>query len=192
MPSKILARCQEGAWPDIEVEDDVTIYAEYEGGATGAFITTTGEPAGANRLEITLDKAKLLCEHGKLTVYELDGSTKEHIYGAAQGFGRLKGRETTPEIPGMERGQHAEVLSAFAEAVAANDPGLLYARGEEGINGLSISNAAFLSSWLGQAIDLPVDEELFWGELQKKIAGSKAKTGVEDKIAGDLESSFAK
>jgi hypothetical protein len=92
----------------------------------------------------------------------------------------------------MERGQHAEVLSAFAEAIAADDPGLLYARGEEGINGLSISNAAFLSSWLGKAIDLPVDEELFWGELQKKIAGSRAKADVGGKVESDMESSFSK
>jgi len=190
MPSKILARCHEGKWHDIEVEDDVTIYAEYPNGATGAFITTTGEPAGVNRLEITLDGAKLLCEHGRVTVVEIDGSTKEHILTCSAGFGEPKMADLAPEVPGLGASQHATVLNAFAAAVAADDPGLLYARGEEGINGLSISNAAFLSSWLGREIDLPLDEELFWAELQKKIAGSQVKTGVKDQVAGDMGSSF--
>jgi predicted dehydrogenase len=174
------------------VEDDVTIYAEYPGGATGVFITTTGEPAGANRLEITLDKAKLLSENGKLTVYELDGSTREHIYGAKQGFGRLKGKEFSPEIPGLGASQHATVMNAFAQAILTGDRALLYARGEEGIRGLSISNAAHLSSWLGRDVDLPLDEDLFLAELQKKIAGSRAKTGVTDTVAGDMSESFGR
>jgi len=190
MPSKILARCHEGKWHDIEVEDDVTIYAEYPNGATGAFITTTGEPAGVNRLEITLDGAKLLCEHGRVTVVEIDGSTKEHILTCSAGFGEPKMADLAPEVPGLGASQHATVLNAFAAAVAADDPGLLYARGEEGINGLSISNAAFLSSWLGREIDLPLDEELFRAELQKKIAGSQGKTGVKDQVAGDMGSSL--
>ena len=40
MPCKIKAVCREGQWHDIEVEDDVTIYAEYPNGASGTFITT--------------------------------------------------------------------------------------------------------------------------------------------------------
>jgi len=192
MPCKVRASCLEGRWHDIEVEDDVTIYAEYPGGATGVFITTTGEPAGANRLEITLDKAKLLSEDGKLTVYELDGSTREHIYGAKQGFGRLKGKEFSPEIPGLGASQHATVMNAFAQAILTGDRALLYARGEEGIRGLSISNAAHLSSWLGRDVELPLDEELFLSELQKKIAGSKEKSGVKDTVAGDMSESFGR
>ena len=62
MPSKIRAVCREGKWHDIEVEDDVMIYAEYPNGASGVFITTTGDCPGTNRLEITLEKAKLVCE----------------------------------------------------------------------------------------------------------------------------------
>ena len=42
MPVRIRAFCGFGKYHDIEVEDDVTAYAEYENGATGVFITTTG------------------------------------------------------------------------------------------------------------------------------------------------------
>ena len=91
MPVKIRAFCHEGKWHDIEVEDDVTIYAEYANGATGTFITTTGDCPGTNRLEITLDGAKLLCDNSSpysnepaLWIYELDGSTEAQIKNAKQ------------------------------------------------------------------------------------------------------------
>lgn len=43
MPVRVRAFCGFGRWHDIEVEDDVTAYVEYAGGATGTFITCTGE-----------------------------------------------------------------------------------------------------------------------------------------------------
>ena len=43
MPERIRAFCHFGKTHDIEVEDDVTAYAEYANGATGVFITSTGE-----------------------------------------------------------------------------------------------------------------------------------------------------
>ena len=46
MPKRIRAFCAFGKYHNIDVEDDVTIYGEYENGATGVFITTTGEFPG--------------------------------------------------------------------------------------------------------------------------------------------------
>ena len=43
MPDRVQAHCRFGQWHDIEVEDDVTAYLRYPNGATGVFITTTGE-----------------------------------------------------------------------------------------------------------------------------------------------------
>ena len=50
MPTAITAKMSFGRWHDIEVEDDVTILAEYENGATGVFVTSTGDAPGRNRL----------------------------------------------------------------------------------------------------------------------------------------------
>ena len=60
MPKTVRAHLHFGKWHDIEVEDDVTAYVEYENGATGVFITTTGDAPGTNRFEITLEKGKLI------------------------------------------------------------------------------------------------------------------------------------
>ena len=70
MPTKIQAFCHFGKWHDIEVEDDVTAYMEFPSGATGCFITSTGDAPGTNRLEILSSKGKLLCENDTLTIYK--------------------------------------------------------------------------------------------------------------------------
>ena len=47
-PSRVRGFCQLGKWHDLEVEDACTAYLEFPGGATGVFVTTTGEAPGVN------------------------------------------------------------------------------------------------------------------------------------------------
>jgi hypothetical protein len=42
------------------------------------------------------------------------------------------------------------------------------APGAEGIIGLTFSNAIHLSAWLGREVQIPLDEELFIAELEKR------------------------
>lgn len=187
MPEKITAVCHEGKWHDIEVEDDVMIYAQYPNGATGTFITTTGDYPGTNRLEITLDGAKLICEDGKLTVDELKESTAEFTKNSEAGFGHIEYETFEEELDGRNV-QHPEVMNKFAAAILRGEP--LTASGVEGINGLMISNAAFLSSWLGKTVTLPIDEELFYELLQKKIADSTFVKEVKEVVNENMDSTF--
>ena len=48
MPKSIYAKCSVGKYHNVEIEDDVTITAEYENGATATFITSTGEYPGSH------------------------------------------------------------------------------------------------------------------------------------------------
>ena len=66
--------------------------------------------------------------------------------------------------------QHKGVMQAFADHILTGSP--LVADGKEGINGLMLSNAMHLSSWLNKTVSLPVDEDLFLEELNKKCATS--------------------
>ena len=189
MPCAIQAQCSIGKWHDIEVEDDVTIYAEYPNGATGVFVTTTGDAPGTNRLEITLDRAKLICEGGEIKAYILDQSMTELSRTAGEGFRKPSGHWENIEVKERDTEQHVAVLNAFAANILRGEP--LIARGEEGINGLTISNAAHLSSWLGKKIELPIDEDLFYEELQKKIASSKVKKETGDgSVVADMSSTY--
>jgi predicted dehydrogenase len=188
MPVKVDAKLQYGKWHDIEVEDDVTCYVEYANGATGTFITTTGDYCGDNRFEISLDKGKLIAEDGKLTMWE--GELSEPEYNATQKVPFSNPSEimtkTEVETDGQNP-QHVGVLNAFAGAILRGEP--LVAGGEEGINGLTISNAMHLSSWLGKPVDVPFDEDLFYEELKKRIASSRRKENVVESV-GDTAGSY--
>ena len=72
--------------------------------------------------------------------------------------------------------QHIGVFKAFADRILNGGP--LIAEGREGINGLTLSNAMYLSSWLDKTVDIPFDEDLFLQELDKRRKLSKKK---EDK-----------
>lgn len=188
MPTKIDAKLHYGKWHDIEVEDDVSAYCEYENGATGIFITTTGDMPGTNRFEITLDKGKLIAEGEKLYKWELEVSEPEFSKTNTVPFGWPKVTECEVETDG-ENPQHVGVLNTFAGAILRDEP--LVAEGVEGINGLTISNAMHLSSWLGKEIDLrSLDHELFYEELMKRVKTSRRKTTVVESVSGDMGASF--
>ncbi|MBR3597261.1 MAG: Gfo/Idh/MocA family oxidoreductase [Clostridia bacterium] len=187
MPSKVKAICHEGKWHNIEVEDDVSIYVEYPGGATGTFITTTGDYPGTNRLEITLDKAKIICEGDKIKMFRLNMATSEYTMNADKGFGKIEGEWVDVATDGLNE-QHSGVMNAFAAHILRGEP--LVAEGKEGINGLTISNAAFLSSWLDKTVTLPIDEDLYYELLQEKIKNSTAEKTVVAQVEEDMESTF--
>ena len=62
LPSRVRGFCRFGRFHDIEVEDEVTAYLEYDSGATAVFVTTTGEAPGTNRLEVAGERGKVVLE----------------------------------------------------------------------------------------------------------------------------------
>ena len=176
MPKSVQAFAKYGAWHDIEVEDDVTAYVEYENGATGVFITSTGDACGSNRFEIQMDKAKLVAENDQLTVTVFDVSEPEFSATNKIPFGHPNYIPMEIETDGKNE-QHVGVINAWGGAILRGEP--LIADGSEGINGLTLSNAMHLSSWLGRRVDLPIDEDLFYEELMKRVATSRRKAGVK-------------
>ncbi|MBR2403583.1 MAG: Gfo/Idh/MocA family oxidoreductase [Lachnospiraceae bacterium] len=180
MPVKVESHLHFGLWHDIEVEDDVTAYVEYENGATGVFITTTGDACGTNRFEIQMDKAKLVVENEQLTVFEFEIAEPEFSANNKFPFGSIPTIEIIPKTDG-ENPQHVGVINAWAGAILRDEP--LVADGREGINGLMLSNAMHLSSFLGKAVELPIDEELYYQELKKRIDNSQQKSSGKSVFA---------
>ena len=172
LPVKVRAFCHEAKWHDIEVEDDVTAYLEFENGATGVFVTTTGDAPGTNRLELMFERGKIVCEDGKLIFDKLKVNEREFCKTEKNGFAKPEMERIVVETDGMNE-QHVGVLKAFANKIQGK--GELIAEGTEGIRALSLSNAMYLSSWLGETVTLPVDEEVFLRELNKRRKLSKKK-----------------
>lgn len=186
MPVKVRGFCHEGKWHDIEVEDDVTAYFEYPNGATGVFITSTGDASGTNRFEITGELGKLVCEDGKLTFYKLKENLTEHCATCKEGFEKPECETVDVETDGQNE-EHVGVMKAFAGRILHGTP--LVADGREGIRGLSLSNAIHLSSWLDRTVEVPVDEDLFLQELNKRRENSRVKEQTES-VVFDTEGSY--
>lgn len=186
MPKKLKSFCYFGKHYKIDVEDDVTAFCEYENGATGVFITTTGEVPGTNRLEITGDRGKIIVENNSVTFYRTVELISDFDKKNKTQFGK-------PEVwkcdvlSSDSSTQHIGILNDFASAVLHDTP--LLAPGEEGINGLSISNAIHLSTWINDWIEFPIDEDLYYEKLQETIKNSKfIKNPVVDTMSTDISS----
>lgn len=185
MPSRVRASCYLGKWHNIEVEDDVSIFAEYEDGRTATFIATTGEFPGTDRLEITGDLGKLVIENEKLTFYKLSGSEEYYRFNS-----KIIPNTFAPSVEVInvettgEYTKHRGIKQDFTNAIRFGSK--LLAPGEEGIHSLQICNAAYLSAWNdGKWVNLPVDEDEFLLELNKKIASSKEKSGTTNTVMTD-------
>ena len=172
LPVRVKAFTHEGKWHNIEVEDDVTAYLEFENGATGVFIASTGDAPGVNRMEILGSKGRLLIENDQILFERNETDEREWCVSCPEGFRKPESETAEVETDG-ENPQHVGVLNAFAAHILRGEP--LVAGGREGINGLMLSNAMHLSSWLGKEVTLPVDEALFHQLLTEKCRNSRRK-----------------
>ncbi len=160
---------------DISVENDVTAMCTFKNGASGVFITSTHDAPGTNRLEITGDLGKAVIEKGKLvftknavpepefsrtnTVFMGKPKTKKITYGGKIYY--LHFKKHPPQHLGIIKNYTDYLLGRTNEFIAP---------GEQGLNGLTFSNAIHLSGWLGKTVTLPFDEDLFLNELEKRKA----------------------
>ena len=187
MPVKVQTHMKFGKWHDIEVEDDVTTYVEYENGATGVFVTTTGDAHGTNRFEIMMDKAKLVVTYDGIELKEFSVSEPEWTATCKEGFATMPAEDINVETDGKNE-QHNGVINAWGGAILRGEP--MIADGREGIHGLMLSNAMHLSAFLGKEVELPIDEDLFYEELKKRIATSRHKTNTVEAVVADLSNTF--
>ncbi len=172
MPDKVRSFCSIGRYHKIEVEDDVTTYMSYANGATGVFITSTGEAPGTNRLEVAGERGKVVIENDRfqfirneVEMTEFSNTTKESF--AAPPVWNI-------DIPVSGHGaQHVAIMQNFAAAILDKAP--LIAPAREGIHSVELANAMIFSSFEDKTITLPLDGKKYARLLQQKIAASKAK-----------------
>ena len=176
LPTKVQAFCHIGKWHNIEVEDDVTAYLEFPGGATGVFITSTGDLPGVNRLEVTFECGRIICDGASLKLYRIPSNEREICFSSKEAFVNIEPIFEEIETDGKNE-QHAGVLNAFAAHILQGKP--LIAEGREGINSLLLSNAMYLSAWTGSAVSVPFDEEQFKVLLDERRAASVHKADVD-------------
>jgi UDP-N-acetyl-2-amino-2-deoxyglucuronate dehydrogenase len=181
MPKKVYSNVKYGFQRNIAVEDEVTALLDYGNGATGVFITATHDVVGTDRLEIMGDNGKIIVDDSKkITIKRLVKPEPEmnktmNMMDIAKIF---MGGDTSDiyseeviEFESVWGAQHISVLENFAANILDGTP--LIAPGSDGIHGVALANAIHLSSWLGKEVELPIVEEVFLAELNKKIEKEK-------------------
>lgn len=188
MPTKLRADCRFGHSHDIEVEDHVVAFLEYENGACGTFTTSTGEAPGVNRLEIAGTKGLVVLEDNKLRLRRNSVDSREYLKTSDNAFGAP---ETEEEIFGDEEPypSHAGVLSNFAEAVQGTAE--LMVEAEEGLNSVELANAMVFSTWEDRVVTLPLDSAAYEAALQGKIASSPPRERTIRAAKVDMSKSYS-
>ncbi|HZG73293.1 MAG TPA: Gfo/Idh/MocA family oxidoreductase [Chondromyces sp.] len=181
MPKKVYSNVKYGYQRNIAVEDEVTALLDYGNGATGVFVTCTHDVVGTDRFEILGDKGKIIVDDSKkVTIKRLQKPENEMSNSMSMQdvmkifMGQSDDNIFTEEVIEFESvwgGQHVAVLENFAANILDGTP--LIAPGSDGINGVALANAIHLSSFLGKEVELPVDEELYLEELNKRIEEEK-------------------
>jgi len=189
LPARVTGFASIGKYHNIEVEDEVTGYFEYDNGMVGHFITTTAEAPGTNRLEIVGENGKLVFENGKLTFYRNRSSMIEFIQTCPRSFDKVENWEIDMPFPKSDMGAHKIVLENFANAILHGDT--LIAPGVEGIRGLTLGNAIMLSSFLKQPVDVPIDDELYAAKLEELARNSRFQKVVKAAEPSDFTKSFS-
>lgn len=189
MPARVRGFCQLGRYHDIEVEDNVTAYFEYANGATGTFITSTGEAPGTNRLEIAGTRGKIVLEKDRLHFTRNEISMTEFSRTSKSGF--LKPEVWNVEIP-IENAPapHAALMQNFVDAILDGVP--LIASGEDGLHSVELANVMLYSSLIGETVKLPMDAAAFEKKLKQLIAGSRRKKKVVAVSMDDFTKSFSR
>jgi len=187
MPDRVYAKASFGKFYDIEVEDEVVALMEYNNGIVGQYITSTGEAPGTNRLEIACDMGNLVVENDKIRFDRNVISEREYNKTNTNPFGWIE--HWMCDVPAMgENSQHVGIFKDFTSALLYGTP--LLAPGEEGIRGLTISNAMHLSAWTGETVDLnSFPDDKFYELLQDRIKNSKVKK-EEKSIVSDTEGTY--
>ena len=174
MPIEVRGFCHYGKWHDIEVEDDVTAYLTYDNGATGVFITTTGETPGTNRFEVSGTLGKLLCENGKLYLYKNSVDSRDISVNYDKSYWTVQ-CSCTEVITDGQNLQHEGIINNFANAILGKEA--LFVDGKDGLNGVELMNAIEYSGWQGgEKVKLPVDEQKYLNALEKRCRTSVIKT----------------
>ncbi len=187
MPKSVRGFCQLGRFHQIEVEDSVTAYLEWANGATGVFVSSTGEAPGTNRFEIVGSRGTIVMENNKLLFTRNDVDMLEFSQTSKQGF--MKPEVWNIDIPFENAAvPHAIIIQNFVDAILDGTP--LIVPGDEGMQSVELANVMVYSSLINQTVELPMDGAAWETKLNQLIAESTVVKKVVKVETADFVSSF--
>ena len=189
-PRRITAVGFIGKTHPIEVEDEVGAIIEYDGGAIGHFITSTGEAPGTNRLEIVGDRGRIVAEGDKLHFTRTRRSVREVRQTSREAFAQLETWEIdVPHASSVVEG-HKAVTQNFINAILGNEP--LIAPGIDGLRQVELASAMLMSALTRRLVELPPDGEAYDGFLHEmaRTYGGRKSLKTDPTATADIVASF--
>jgi len=140
---------------NIEVEDIAEATILFENGAHGVVQLGTIDAPPTVRLEVLGDKGKITIEGNRIRRFTPEKPIKDYVSeGEAWGSPKVECEEIVVEGRGAG---HKAIIEDFARAVSEDREPMV--PGEEGRVSIEIVNAIILSSFLGKAVDFPIDRD---------------------------------
>lgn len=172
-PSRVQSIAELGKHHHVEVEDDVTALLQWptqqdgSAGATGTFITSTGQTPGINRLEIVGNHGTVVAEKKPgesahtVTYYRALEPVRDFTANCPERFAEVPiDTFITPPSVGPakdDRPPHQLIMENFVEAIRhGTGQDDLLTPATEGLLGLELGNALLLSGLDQTPIDLPM------------------------------------
>jgi predicted dehydrogenase len=188
LPNRVTGFAAIGKYHNIEVEDEVTAFFEFENGMVGHFLTSTAESPGTNRLEIVGDMGKLVFEDGRLLFTRNQSSMLEFIQTCPGSFDKVECETVEVEYDQQGEAGHRVMVRNFCDAILTGAP--LIAAGVDGIRGLTLGNAIMLSAFLKQPVDVPFDDALYAQKIAELASTSRFQKVVRKQEDTDMNKSW--
>ena len=169
LPEAMQAHCYTARERNIHVENEVSITMDYPGNAIGQFIASTRECPGSSRLELSGSKGQILLENEKiLTLRTLEMDEQEFAVTTKIPFSTIPYKEDVLHFDAADNPTiQAMIVSNFIEALSGN--GQVLCPVNEAVKAQQFIQGAYLSSWEGKKLQLPVDEAAYTKELSRRM-----------------------
>lgn len=168
MPKRVQGFCGKGMEREIEVENDVTIYMEFEHGATGQFITSSREYPGTNRLELIGDEGQLIIENDQhIILNKLCENETHYAKETTEYFGKIEYCQEEWRMQEDNEHQQAAIISDFIRSISEDCTPVCTV--EEAIKSVEIINAVYLSDWTNSMQTLPISTKSYKNEFENHV-----------------------
>lgn len=183
MPSAVEAKMYTKG-RDITTENDVTAIFDYGDGVHCAFIASTHELHGSNRLEIAGTLGRIVVDGLRMKVIKFRRDERTVNAETVKGYGKVGCRTYRYDhragfmLGYLRGGQQRNILVNFAAAIAGRAQ--LISPIEDGLNSVRMINATYASGWTGKRVGIPVSPEGYEIMLEEKrreeMAANERKT----------------
>ena len=169
LPEAMQAGCYTAQERKIEVENEVSITMDYPGNAIGQFIASTRECPGSSRLELSGSRGQIILDNERiLTLRQLGTDEREFAVTTTVPFSTIGYTESVFKFDAADNPTiQAMIISNFINALSGTTQILCPV--EEAVKAQQFIQAAYLSSWQGTKLALPVDKEAYTQELKKRM-----------------------